>query len=131
MRGMWGPERSIGGMGRTFGLHHHHHGVDPDDESIRDQPITRARLGRVLSYFKPYWAQWLAILLCIAATSGLGVLPPLCVRGILDHAIPGHNPRLLHLLVGAIVAPAGTDEDAVKAWLKDLAAIRAPAVDEP
>jgi len=104
MRGMWGPERSIGGMGRTFGLHHHHHGVDPDDESIRDQPITRARLGRVLSYFKPYWAQWLAILLCIAATSGLGVLPPLCVRGILDHAIPGHNPRLLHLLVGAIVA---------------------------
>jgi len=37
----------------------------------------------------------------------------------------------LGMLVGAIVAPAGTDEDAVKAWLKDLAAIRAPAVDEP
>lgn len=107
MRGMWGPERSMGAMGRTFGLHHHHHHhIDPDDESIRDQPVTRARLGRVLSYFKPYWAQWIAILLCIAATSGLGVLPPLLVRGILDQAIPERNPRLLHLLVGAIVGVA-------------------------
>lgn len=107
MRGTWGPERSIGGMGRTFGLHHHDHfHVDPDDRNVREQPVTRARLGRVLGYFKPYWAQWIAILLCIAATSGLGVLPPLLVRGILDHAIPEHNPRLLHTLVGAIVGVA-------------------------
>lgn len=109
MRGMLGAERSIGGMGRTFGLHHHHHHhyhVDPDDESIREQPVTRARLGRVLGYLKPYWPQWIAILLCIAAIAGMGVAPPLLVRGILDHAIPERNPHLLHLLVGGIVGVA-------------------------
>ncbi|NSW57300.1 MAG: ABC transporter ATP-binding protein [Armatimonadetes bacterium] len=67
-------------------------------------PITRARLSRVAQHFKPYWLQWIAIILCIAATSGLGVLPPLCVRGILDNAIPDKDSRLLSLLVGAIVA---------------------------
>lgn len=99
MRGM-GPERSFGGMGRSFGLHHHESWLPDDLPKVR---ITRARLGRVARYFTPYWPQWLAVLLCIAATAGLGVLPPLCVRGILDQAIPDKNPRLLHLLVGAIV----------------------------
>lgn len=121
MRGMLGAERSIGGMGRTFGMHHHHHHyhVDPDDESIREQPVTRARLGRVLSYLKPYWPQWIAILLCIAATSGMGVLPPLLVRGILDHAIPERNPHLLHLLVGGIVGVAVVSGliDVLQSWL--------------
>ena len=71
-----------------------------------EQPVTRARLGRVLGYLKPYWPQWIAILLCIAAIAGMGVVPPLLVRGILDHAIPERNPHLLHLLVGGIVGVA-------------------------
>jgi hypothetical protein len=33
----------------------------------------------------------------------LGVLPPLAVRGILDHAIPNGDLRLLWLLVGIII----------------------------
>jgi ATP-binding cassette subfamily B protein len=99
MRGM-GFERTIGGMGRTYGLQRQPM-AGPDFVPL---PITRARLGRVASYFRPYWIQWIVIVLCIAASSGLGVLPPLCVRGILDQAIPHKNPGLLHLLVGAIVA---------------------------
>ncbi|MGD9496614.1 MAG: ABC transporter ATP-binding protein [Armatimonadota bacterium] len=99
MRGFGGYGHSLGGMGRTFGLHHHFH----HDEDFEPVPITRARVKRVARYFLPYWAQWLAILVCIAASSGLGVLPPLCVRGILDQAIPDKNVHLLHLLVGAIV----------------------------
>jgi ATP-binding cassette subfamily B protein len=98
MRGM-GPERSIGGMQRTFGLQRQPWAGDGGPPV----PMTRARLGRVARYFTPYWLQWIAILLCIAATSGLGVLPPLCVRGILDHAIPDKSARLLNLLVLAIV----------------------------
>jgi len=98
MRGM-GPERSIGGMGRTFGLQR----LSPMSDGPVP-PVTRARLGRVWRWFAPYWAQWLAIILCIAATAGLGVLPPLCVRGILDHSIPDKDAELLHRLVGAIVA---------------------------
>lgn len=99
MRGGMGPERSIGGMPRMFGLQRHA-AAGSDDARV---PITRARVRRVAAYFTPYWLQWATILLCIAATSGLGVLPPLCVRGILDQAIPDHSARLLHLLVGAIV----------------------------
>ncbi len=98
MRGM-GAARSIGGMHRTFGLRRYA-SAGNDGPPV---PVTRARLGRVARYFTPYWLQWIAILLCIAAMSALGVLPPLCVRGILDNAIPDKDARLLHLLVGAIV----------------------------
>ena len=43
------------------------------------------------------------IFVCIGATAGLGVLPPLLVRGILDHAIPTGDIRQLHRLVGGLV----------------------------
>ncbi|HCU37718.1 MAG TPA: ABC transporter, partial [Armatimonadetes bacterium] len=101
MRGMrMGPDRTIGGMQRTFGLHRQF-----GEEGERpERPITMAEVRRVFGYFMPYWGQWLIILLCIAATSGLGVLPPLCVRAIIDEAIPSKNADLLHLMVGAIVA---------------------------
>ena len=98
MRGAMGPERSFGGLQRGFGMHHHDEGYDGPPI-----PVTRARLGRVARYFTPYWPQWLAVMLCIAATSGLGVVPPLLVRGILDHAIPDKNMHLLYILVGGIV----------------------------
>ena len=99
MRGMGGPWRSVGGMGRSFGLQRH-----MDSEDLPRVPLSKAQLRRVTRYFTPYWLQWIAIIVCIAATSGLGVLPPLVVRGILDDAIPDENARLLQLLVGALVA---------------------------
>lgn len=103
MRGGWsGPERTIGGMGRGFGLHHGHH-FHFDEDDAPETPLTREQIKRVLKYFTPYWGQWIVILLCIAAASGLGVLPPLLVRGILDDAIPNANARLLHMLVAGIV----------------------------
>lgn len=94
-----GPERSIGGMGRSFGLHRHMGGGDERPTA----PVTREQLKRVLQYFTPYWPQWLAILVCLAAMSGLGVIPPLLVRGILDEAIPDEDMRLLYTLVGTMV----------------------------
>lgn len=68
--------------------------------------ITRNLVRRVLGHFRPYRLQWVFILLCIAATSSLGVTPPLLVRAILDNAIPKHHAHLLYLLVGAMVAVA-------------------------
>jgi ATP-binding cassette subfamily B protein len=94
-----GVERSLGGMSRTFGLRNLNYG---DDKTPR-RKIEREQLKRVARYLKPYWRQWLVIFCCIAATAGLGVLPLLCVRGILDQAIPDQNLRLLYLLVGGIV----------------------------
>ncbi len=94
-----GPERSLGGLSRTFGLRNQNLG----DGSRGPVRMERAQLRRVVHYFLPYWRQWLVIFCCIAATSALGVLPPLVVRGILDHAIPGRNLRLLYLLVATII----------------------------
>jgi ATP-binding cassette subfamily B protein len=99
--GGWrGPETSIGGMARTFGLRNRDVGGD-EDPSVR---MDAAQLRRVASYLMPYWKQWLVIFACIAATAALGVLPPLAVRGILDNAIPKQDMNLLYLLVGAIIA---------------------------
>jgi ATP-binding cassette subfamily B protein len=96
-----GPERSIAGMGRSYGLHRHYRFSD----DVPPVKVTRGLLKRVLGYFTPYWPQWIAILLCIAATSGLGVVPPLLVRGILDDAIPERRHAAVALLVGGIVGP--------------------------
>ncbi len=97
--GWMGPERSLGGLSRTFGLNNSGYG----DDRGQAVEIRRAQVGRVARYFAPYWRQWLVIFVCIAATSAISVLPPLCVRGILDQAIPHKDRNLLGLLVGAIV----------------------------
>jgi ATP-binding cassette subfamily B protein len=97
--GWMGPERSLGGLSRTFGLRNQNYGNNTGPPAR----VERAQVRRVLRYFAPYWRQWLLIFACIAATSALGVIPPLAVRGILDHAIPGRNLRVLYLLVGAII----------------------------
>src|SRR5438309_970888 len=97
--GWQGPERSLGGLSRTFGLKDKNVGT-PGALHVR---IERAQLKRVARYFAPYWRQWLVIFLCIAVIAALGVLPPLAVRGILDQAIPGRNLPLLYLFVGAII----------------------------
>jgi ATP-binding cassette subfamily B protein len=94
-----GPERSLGGYSRTFGLKHRYEDAEPKFSVAFDG----GQLRRVLGYFLSYWRQWLFIFACIAATAALGVLPPLAVRGILDHAIPNGDLRLLWLLVGIII----------------------------
>ena len=68
--------------------------------------ITRAGLRRIGRYFRPYLAQWIAIFACLGAAAGLNVLPPFCVRWILDRAIPQGDMGLLGLLTGAMVALA-------------------------
>ncbi len=101
--GGWiGGTPSTGGIVRTFGLNHHFTKEGPE----RAPEITRARLGRVLEYFRPYASTWLSITLCLAVSSALGALPPLCVKGIVDHAILGADLRLLLLLSLAMVGLA-------------------------
>jgi ATP-binding cassette subfamily B protein len=94
---------TVGGLGRTYGLHEHFTkgGVEGTPPAIN-----RASLKRISQYFLPYWVPWTFILLCIAATAGLSVLPPFCVGSILDQAIPKRDMRLLGLLSGAMVGLA-------------------------
>ena len=97
--GWYGGARSLGGMSRGFGLGK----IDYGDGKRPPVKLERERLRRVARYFAPYWRQWLVIFACIAVTAALGVLPPLCVRGVLDQSIPRQDYRLLNLLVGAII----------------------------
>jgi len=98
--GWMGPERTIGGLGRTYGFQRQFEGGDRQDGKI---VIERAKPKRVAKYLTPYWPQWLVIFACVAATAGLSVVPPLLVRTILDHAIPDRNLHLLGLMVGSMI----------------------------
>lgn len=88
-------------MSRTFGLQRQEIGGPRPD--VR---ITRDLVRRVLEHFKPYRWQWLVIFLCIIIAAWLTAESPQVVRGIIDHAIPDHNVRLLYLLAGAMIAIA-------------------------
>lgn len=101
--GGWrGPMGSVGGIPRTYGLQHHYGKEKPQTAINRD----RTTLRRIAACFRPYWASWLLVVLCILLSAGLSVLPPFCVAGIVDHAIPQQRPRLLMALAGAMVALA-------------------------
>ncbi len=98
--------RSLGGMGRSYGMGHLGEGQDDKRPKIA---LERALLGRVFRYFIPYRKPAILILICIALSSGLGLIAPLLVRALLDHAIPGHNLPLLHKLVlGLVLLPVAT-----------------------
>jgi ABC-type multidrug transport system, ATPase and permease components len=104
--GGWGGlDRTVGGMPRTFGLNNRNVGGEPGSPGGgKSPPLDRAmalRAARLLVL--PHWRAWLVISLCIATTAGLGVLPPLAVRGILDQAIPERDAHLLFWPVGAVV----------------------------
>jgi len=98
-----GFSRSLGGMGRGFGLHRELEGRDDDRPPA---PIPRGLVRRVLRLFHPYRGQVLLVLACIAATAGIGTDPADPVRGIIDRAIPGRDVgRLTLLVVGLVVVP--------------------------
>ena len=98
--------RSLGGMGRSYGMSHIGEGQDDKQPKIA---LERALLGRVFRYFIPYRKPAIVILVCIAATSGLGLIAPLLVRALLDKAIPGHDlPLLNKLVLGLVLLPVVT-----------------------
>lgn len=102
MRGGWlGSGKSLGGMGRTYGLGQSAYKESEEGRDIKlDWPFTK----RVLAYFIPYWKQTIVIFICLALTAGLGIIPPLLVRAILDKAIAGKQLDLLNWLVLGLIA---------------------------
>lgn len=100
MRGSFG---TVGGVTRTFGLHRQFDG--PKGEEYLPRP-TLGAIRRISRYFRPYWKQWVVILSCVGVASGLSVLPPFCVRWILDHALPEKDRIALAWLSLAMVGLA-------------------------
>ena len=78
---------------------HFDYGVRP-----KDVRLTRSDVRRIGRYLLPAWRASFLILLCIAVTTLLGLIPPLLVREVIDRAIPGKEARLLNELVGLMIA---------------------------
>ncbi len=75
------------------------------DPSEPATPITVVGLRRVLGYFGPYKARSVYILVCIAVSAVLGLVPPLLIRAIIDGAIPDKDLSQLSLLsMGMVIA---------------------------
>ena len=86
--------------GGGWGMHRSYR----DDEGQPKVPLTAAGVRRVLSYLAPYWPHEIVILICVLAVTGLGLVPPLLMRSVIDTAIPHRDYGLLNLLVFGMVA---------------------------
>jgi ATP-binding cassette subfamily B protein len=65
--------------------------------------LSRAHLRRILGYFRPYWPLATVTLLIIACSAGLGLLPPLLLRQLIDVALPQGNLRLVNWLAFGMI----------------------------
>jgi ATP-binding cassette subfamily B protein len=74
------------------------------DEPAPAAPLSRGAFLRIARYFQPYRREAVWITLCILAISLLGLVPPLLVRDVIDHAIPGRDVRALVRLVSLMIA---------------------------
>jgi ATP-binding cassette, subfamily B, bacterial len=69
-------------------------------------PATNVSFRRILGYFKPYRRQVALVMGSIALSALAAGLPPLFIKRIVDHAIPGgHTRELAWLCVGMVVGP--------------------------
>jgi ATP-binding cassette, subfamily B, bacterial len=76
------------------------------DEEHDRPDIDRALLRRVWSYGRPYLPGLIGILTTILIISGLGVVPPLIIRQLLDEAIPHKDlAQLSWLGLGMVLVP--------------------------
>ncbi|MPZ13307.1 MAG: ATP-binding cassette domain-containing protein [Chloroflexi bacterium] len=75
----------------------------------QDRPtrITRAMLLRITRYFEPYWREGVLVITIVAVVAGIGLVPALLIRAVVDVAIPQADPLLLaYLALGMVAAPA-------------------------
>ncbi len=65
------------------------------EEELQNRPkVTIPLLKRVGSYLTPYWKQLLLVLVCIIASSWLGLLPSILTGRIIEH---GQHKELVAL----------------------------------
>jgi ATP-binding cassette subfamily B protein len=103
----WNLGRNVGGMGRAFGLRH---AFDAPEPSTPPTPADRRLMLRALACFRPYRGLTLLAVVAILAGSLLNLVPPLMVRGLIDHGIPAgretdSSAPLLPYVLGLVLAP--------------------------
>jgi ATP-binding cassette subfamily B protein len=68
------------------------------------QPFTRARLLRILRYFRPHLSLVAATVGFIVVSSLVGLVPPLLIARLIDHALPHHDFKELSLIALLMMA---------------------------
>ena len=102
----WSMSRSVGGMGRAFGLRHAFDKPEPTGAGPTDARLLR----RVFACFRPYWKPSLLAGLCLLAGGVFSLAPPLLVGGLIDKGIPqgqaaGSAAPIIPYVVGLVLAP--------------------------
>jgi ATP-binding cassette subfamily B protein len=82
---------------------HHWLRLTPASDERPTRPVTLPMLRRIAGLFRPYWRLELAALVAVGAVAGLGVLPPLLLRAVIDRGILGRDLALLGWLVAGLV----------------------------
>ena len=94
-----------------------------DEEKANAPKVTKALLGRILGYLKPYWFQFLLVFLVIIVAAVLGLIPSIVTGKIVDEALVGEDLRyLVQLLLIALVTMLasqviGVLENYINAWI--------------
>ena len=79
-----------------------------DPEELKAAAVTKGTLARIWRFLKPYRPRLVLYLLAISASAGIGSIPPLLVRELIDKGIVGHDMHLVDLLAAAMVGLALT-----------------------
>lgn len=70
-----------------------------EEEKNNRPKVTWPLIKRILSYLKPYWKQMVLVLVLIAVSSVLGLLPSVLTGKIIDDGLIGRNLKLLIILI--------------------------------
>lgn len=74
------------------------------DRPRPQQPFTREKVLRILRYFGPHRRLVAATVVCIVAGSLVGLVPPLLIARLIDHAFPRHDLGELSLIALLMIA---------------------------
>ena len=94
-----------------------------EEEKAAQPKITKELVKRVFSYLKPYWKQFILVLVCIALSSIFGLLPSILTGKIIDEGLIGQNLRLLIIYIVASLTVTllsnliGVGESYINTWI--------------
>ena len=78
-------------------------GFATEEEKAAAPKVTKDLLKRVFSYLAPYWKQLVLVLLAIALSSILNLMPAILTGKIIDEGLIGQNLRLLIIYIAALL----------------------------
>jgi ATP-binding cassette subfamily B protein len=78
-------------------------GFATEEEKAAAPKLTKDLLKRVFSYLAPYWKQLLLVLLAIAISSVLNLMPAILTGKIIDEGLIGRDLKLLIIYIVALL----------------------------